>query len=161
MLADAGNTDGVTYVADEDCVASVLGRYSDADAAIILATPYDEDPQLSDAGESLSNELNRCIDIDDPSDPQPPGSTGPATTAVPDPNVPIQQQAGDVMVAAFARGVADGEFVSIDEACIREVASRLSDDDATRVVTFGIEEDPGLSEDGLDIFFDVFDCIEF
>lgn len=74
-----------------------------------------------------------------------------------------QDQVADMMIDALdaersAEGVDD---MAVDEACIRTVTARLSDDDAEAIVEAGPDGDPDVSITPAELATAFLDCVQF
>jgi len=67
----------------------------------------------------------------------------------------IQGQAADI-----AMSLADGEEFELDEACVNDLASQLSDADAQAIVDTGPDGDPELSPEGETTTLGILGCID-
>lgn len=66
-----------------------------------------------------------------------------------------QGEVADMMLEA-----ADEEGFSLEEDCVRDVAGRLSDDDAEKIVEAGPDGDPELSAEADALADEMFDCVD-
>lgn len=66
-----------------------------------------------------------------------------------------QAEVADMMLEA-----ADEEGFSLEEDCVRDVAGRLSDEDAAKIVEAGPEGDPELSAEADALADEMFDCVD-
>lgn len=69
-----------------------------------------------------------------------------------------QGKVADMLIEALAEVETDG--VTIDKDCIRDKASKLSDDDAKKIVEAGPDGDPDVSAEAEAIAESLFDCVE-
>lgn len=66
-----------------------------------------------------------------------------------------QGEVADMMLEA-----AESEGITLEEGCVRDVAGRLSDDDAAKIVEAGVDGDPELSADAEALAEEMFDCFD-
>jgi hypothetical protein len=66
-----------------------------------------------------------------------------------------QDEVADMIIDAAA----DEDF-QLDEGCVRDVASKLSDDDAAKMLEAGPDGNPDLSEDADALASDMFSCVD-
>ncbi|MFP5486748.1 MAG: hypothetical protein ACLGHQ_00375 [Acidimicrobiia bacterium] len=66
-----------------------------------------------------------------------------------------QGEVADMMLAS-----AEEEGIELDDDCVRDVAGRLSDDDAAAIVEAGVDGDPDISGDADALAEEMFDCLD-
>lgn len=65
-----------------------------------------------------------------------------------------QGEVADMMIAA-----AEDEGIELEADCVRDVAGRLSDDDAAKIVEAGVDGDPDVSADAEALAEEMFGCL--
>lgn len=66
-----------------------------------------------------------------------------------------QGEVADMMLASAAQ-----EGIDLDEKCVRDVAGKLSDDDAAKIVAAGMDGDPDVSADAEALAGQIFGCFD-
>jgi hypothetical protein len=66
-----------------------------------------------------------------------------------------QGEVADLMLAT-----AEEEGIVLEEDCVREVAGRLSDEDAAKIVEAGVDGDPDVSDDAEAVAEEMADCVD-